>query len=310
MNMKQFRYVLVLSEEHSFSKAADVLGITQPSLSQYIKSIETELDVRLFNRDSSQLSLTDAGRAYLAAGRKILAIERELQGRIADVKDYKTGTLVVGASPQRACCLLPAAVARFREKYPGICVVLEERKIEELQEAALHGEFDLSVTTLPVNEKSFIWEHIMSEEILLAVPKNRIHLSAVTMPGRLYPAVSVKDLNGLPFVVLSDVQILQKSLETLCERYELTFETAVAVRSIRVAAAMVATGMGVALIPSSMTELEENSGAITYYSLKEGLPLRDVVVMYQRGQYISGPMREFIDILKQVGSEREWAENH
>ena len=110
MNMKQFRYVLVLSTEGSVSAAAAALGISQPSLSQYLKKIESEVNATLFDRSGSVLRLTDAGRVYIDAGKRILDIEHQMQGRIADINDYKSGTLTVGIAPYRAVYLMPRVV--------------------------------------------------------------------------------------------------------------------------------------------------------------------------------------------------------
>ena len=78
MNMKQLKYVLVLAHEGSFSLAADTLGISQPSISQYIKKIEKEQGVELFDRTSGDVRITDAGRIYIEDGRKILDLEKQM----------------------------------------------------------------------------------------------------------------------------------------------------------------------------------------------------------------------------------------
>ena len=81
MNARQFRYILVLAAEGSFSKAAKVLNISQPSLSQYVKKIEKQCGLSLFERTNNEVRLTDAGRVYIEAGRKILDIEHQMEGQ-------------------------------------------------------------------------------------------------------------------------------------------------------------------------------------------------------------------------------------
>ena len=85
MNLKQFRYVLTLADEGSFSRAAETLNIKQPSLSQYIKKIEKEVGMELFDRSGGDVRLTDAGRAYIDIGRKMLDLEHQLEGRFSDL---------------------------------------------------------------------------------------------------------------------------------------------------------------------------------------------------------------------------------
>ena len=113
MNMKQFKYALVLANEKSFSRAAESLGISQPSLSQYLKKIETEVGARLFDRSGSEVRLTDAGRAYIEAGKKILDIEHQMEGRISDINNNIEGSISVGVSPYRTISIMPEIIKEF-----------------------------------------------------------------------------------------------------------------------------------------------------------------------------------------------------
>ncbi len=85
MNTKQLKYVLTLVREGTFSRAAEVLNITQPSLSQYIKKIEKEIGLELFDRANGDIRLTDAGRVYVEAGRKILDLEHQMENSFTDL---------------------------------------------------------------------------------------------------------------------------------------------------------------------------------------------------------------------------------
>ena len=136
MNLKQFQYVLILAQESSFAKAADALNISQPSLSQYIKKIEKQLGVELFDRTGGVVSLTDAGRIYIEAGQKILDLERQMLGQFNDLAEHKTGSLVIGTSPYRAASMMPTIAGRFQERYPGMHLVIEEMTSQELLDAA------------------------------------------------------------------------------------------------------------------------------------------------------------------------------
>ncbi len=127
MNLKQFRYVLTLADERSFSQAAEVLSITQPSLSQYIKKIEREIGQGLFDRTNGDVRLTDAGRSYIEIGRKILDLEHQLEEKLSDIATCKAGTISVGISAHRSVALMSAVVRRFKELYPGIILQIVEK---------------------------------------------------------------------------------------------------------------------------------------------------------------------------------------
>ena len=158
MNTKQLKYVIVLAREGSFSRAAETLGITQPSLSQYIKKIEKEIGLELFDRTNGNLRLTDAGQVYIEAGQKILALERRMESQFSDLSDNRTGTVIIGASPYRTAGMMPAVAREFRRRYPGMHLTVREATTAELAEGLEQGEFDLALTLLPVDERLFAWE--------------------------------------------------------------------------------------------------------------------------------------------------------
>lgn len=138
MNTKQLQYVLTLANEGSFSKAADVLNITQPSLSQYIKKIEREVGAELFDRTNGDVRLTDAGRAYIDIGRKMLDLKHQLEEQLSDIAVFKSGTISIGISAHRSVALMPSVVYAFKNLYPGITLQIIEKKRHELIEAAVH----------------------------------------------------------------------------------------------------------------------------------------------------------------------------
>lgn len=307
MNMRKFRYVLTLAYHRSFSKAADELNISQPSLSQYILKIEKELDVSLFDRSGSDVRLTDAGRIYIEVGRQILDLERQMQNRLSDLREFNTGSIIIGVSPYRGVCLMPHVLSRFHERYPGMTVIMDERVGSDLIESARHGDFDLCITTLPVDERVFSYELIMRDEVVVAMPSDsplcrKAQSRAERVEGRLYPAIDPALLDGEEFVMISESQVMQQILDRLCESQGLHLRKTVECISLEAQLAMVKAGLGAALMPTSLTRFSENDGAVTFFSLKPELPFREIVVAFRKGQVHSRAIADLIDIMKNIGS--------
>ena len=301
MNMKQLRYVLALAHEGSFSRAAESLGITQPSLSQYIKKVETEQGVRLFDRTGGDVRLTDAGRVYVDAGRRILDMEQQLERRIEDLTEFRSGSIVVGASPHRCIYLMPEIVKRFQKLYPGMHLVIEERWGASLLDDAEHGEFDLCIANLPVDDRIFRYELMMKEEVLLAVKTDtplceRLRKNTVKTDGREYPAVDFRELAGEPFVTLAETQPTQKRLDEICSEVGFEVHPAAECRTIETQIAMVKAGIGMALVPSGIARNSTADG-ISYFSFIQSIPYRDMAVVYRREQYLSRAVRDLIGIM-------------
>lgn len=294
MNAKQFKYVLTLADEQTFSAAAEKLNITQPSLSQYIKKIEKQVGMELFDRSGGEVRLTDAGRAYIDIGRKVLDLEHQLEEQISDIATYKSGTISIGISAHRSVALMPRIVKAFKASYPGITLQIIEKSRRELLDATTHGEFDLVITTLPVDTDTFIYETLFVEENVVAVPYT-IQLSTETH-NRTFPTISVSALNGLPFAMLNENHLMQRELEDLIRKYKLHLRKEVECSSLEALVEMVKEGVGAAFIPGCLAK--EASG-VSYYSIRETVPEREIIVMYRKGQYLS----EAVVSLKQLMHE-------
>ena len=301
MNTRQLHYVLALAKEGSFSRAADVLNISQPSLSQYIKKIEKEQGVELFDRTGGDVRITDAGRVYIEAGREILDLKHQMEQKLEDLSAHRSGSIVVGVSPHRCIHLMPEIVKRFQNLYPGMHLVIEERFGASLLEDAEHGLFDLCIANLPVNEKLFSYKMIMKEEVLLAVNKEtalyeKLQATVVHTEGRKYPAVDLTKLDGEKFVVLAENQAMQIVLDEACEKAGVKVKIAVECRTIETQFAMVRAGIGAAFIPSGIAYFS-NAEKVAFFSFIQPVPYRDMAVVYRKEQYLSKAVENLIQLL-------------
>ncbi len=299
MNTKQLKYVLVLAREGTFSRAAEELNITQPSLSQYIKKIEKEIGLELFDRTNGDVRLTDAGRVYVEAGRKILDLEHRMEVSFSDIAAYKTGSLIIGAAPYRTVSMMPEIARRFKAVHPGMHLVVREGTTAELAEGMEHGEYDLCLTLLPLDERLFMWENVTEEELILAVPASMPRLETCDIPDRKYPAVDARALDGQSMVMLTDAQYMQKQLTELAVGHSLTLETAAVVKSLEAQIAMVRAGVGMALMPSGIERFCNPSG-VTFYSFRQPLPKRKLVVMWRRDRKLSGAAEELKQLIRDI----------
>ena len=299
MNTKQLYYVLVLAHEASFSKAADTLNITQPSLSQYIKKIEKEVGQPLFDRTNGELRLTDAGRVYIEAGRKILDIERQMELEFSDLAADRTGSLIIGAAPYRAAGMLPEVAKRFKEIRPGMHLVVREGTTAELLDGIEHGEYDIALTLMPDDLRLFRCEKVTEEELVLAVPASFPKLKTVTVPDRRYPAVDVSAIDGRGMVMLTGAQFMQKQLENLAADFSLTVHPAAVVKSLTAQIEMVRAGVGIALVPSGIERFAAGRD-IVFYSVAQTLPKRELVLIWRRDRRLSKAAEELKTVIKSI----------
>lgn len=299
MNTRQLEYVLALAREGSFSKAAESLNISQPSLSQYIKKIEKEMGLPLFDRTGSNIRLTDAGKVYLESGKQILDLEQQMNARFEDIAGHKSGTIRIGTSPFRSAAMMPAIARHFQSIYPGMHLIIDEMETAGLIEGCEHGDFDFCLTIRPADDRLFAWESITEEELILAVPASYPSLEAAAVPGRKYRALDAEQLNGLPFVTITQSQIMQKALDSLCRDHQLHIRTAAVVKSLEAQIAMVRAGVGVALVPTGI-ECFCSDRDVQFYSFRQPLPRREVVALWRKDRYLSRPAQDLIHGIKKI----------
>src|ERR1700704_2496415 len=122
MELRQLEYVLAVLDEGSFTAGADVVGVSQPSLSEGIRRLETELGVRLFDRIGRAVAVTDAGRAFEGPARRMIRERAVALDAVGAVRELDTGTLDLVALPTLAVDPLAALVGRVRTLHPGVVI--------------------------------------------------------------------------------------------------------------------------------------------------------------------------------------------
>ena len=171
MSLREQEYMTTVERYGSISKAADILHISQPSLSQFIQKVERRVGYDIFDRRHKNLSLTTVGIEYIQTCHEMLRLNKELDKKIDDISEIKRGHIVVGVSSHRSPYLLPNILCSFQRSYPAIKLeVIERLSTDELEEIALGGKVDLFFTTSPLKNDGFSSEHLADDILSLVVP--------------------------------------------------------------------------------------------------------------------------------------------
>ena len=181
MNPKHAQYMLTVYQEGSITSAAKKLYVSQPSLSQMIKLVESNLGTPIFNRSTDPLTLTYAGEKYIEAAQKILAINSNLEREIEEIKDEEHGKIRLGIPVQRGLKVLPAVLPRFYQDYPYVDIQIWEVGSNNTDKLLLDGTVDLAcLTTVPKHDQINYILVEKEEMILLASSQTEL---AKRVPG-------------------------------------------------------------------------------------------------------------------------------
>jgi LysR family hydrogen peroxide-inducible transcriptional activator len=196
MEMHQLRYVVAVARTRNFSRAAEQCHVSQPSLSQQIQKLEDELGERLFDRTKREAKLTPHGETFLLRGVRILEEVDAAKREATDAKSLLRGSVTVGVLPTIAPYLLPAAMAAFTAKFPGLEMVVQEDTTARLLRLALGGEIDFALASRPIREERLEVRELFSEELLIALPPGH--------PLTRKRTVRANDLEGERLIVMQE----------------------------------------------------------------------------------------------------------
>lgn len=306
MGEQTLNYLKAILEEGSITSAAQRLYISQPSLSQYIKRIEYEIGAELFVRRSKSIQLTDAGKIFYEAEQNIDNIMRKRNNQIQELHELKSGKITIGSSHYRSMFLLTKVIPVFREMYPGIQIELEEGTTRYLEDSALNGNTDFSIVLLPLSSPELSYEILFREQIILALPKNHKLCKNldISYPQKLpFPIMDFTLLNDEPFIIMKKGQNLRRYFFELCNSTNTHPKIVLQTDDMLTAQSLAGAGMGATII----TDIIANSGFSTvfpnYFSINQHVPLRDVVVVYNRTRHLSRAASVFVEIMKEIISK-------
>jgi len=171
MNTRHARMILAIVREGSFTAAARSLSITQPTLSQTVRQIETQLGEPIFARGKTPVTLTPAGALYVEAARRMVQTQTQLEEALSLLHGHAKGTLRLGLMNHRSEELLPQVIADYFAAYPDVHLEVCEAPVSALEQMLLRGEIDMALIPGQQQHPRLEYRQIASEEIVLLAGK-------------------------------------------------------------------------------------------------------------------------------------------
>lgn len=258
--LQQLRILKAIATEKNFTKAAEVVYLSQPSLSKQIKILEKNLDITLINREKNKISLTENGKVFLKYSERILALCEESCRALIDLKNGDRGSLTVGASQTIGIYLMPRILALFAQNYPQINLKVQINSTSIIVKNLLKKEIDIALVggEIPNKlKKNLIIEDFVKDEINLII--------STAHPFAKKNKINKEDLYYLNFITLNSNSTIQKLIEnTLIQNKIETkqLKTIMQLNSIEGIKTAVSLGLGAAFVSSSTIEKELELRAI------------------------------------------------
>ena len=306
---KRFRYVQTVYREQSFTRAAEKLFISQPSLSAAIKKTEEEVGTPLFER-GTPIRLTEAGQEYLRVGEQILQLEQDFAVFLADRDTLARGNLSLCGSNYICSYILPRLVSRFSEDFPNVQVQLLENNTVDLQGLLQSDETDLMVDSFEDPPETLTCYPLRQERIMLAVHRDRPINEALKefrlTPSQLFSReadtnrkVSVRHFKDEKFILLKSGHDMHRQALRAFKRSGINPQVVFSLDQLMSAYALAASGVGVAFVSDTLLRYHAFPDDVYLYPISESEP-RTLSIAHKKSRYCSRAMQEFIRLAQKT----------
>lgn len=304
-------YVYAVYKEKSFSKAAEKLFISQPSLSANVKREEQCVGYPIFDRSTKPLGLTEPGKKYIETVEKILSMQNEFSEYIDDLGDLKTGKLVLGGSSLYSSWVLPPLMGNFSKKYPLVQLELVEETTTNLQRMLQNGQIDFLLDNCKLEDEIFERQLYQKEYLVLAVPKHfkindglekfQISVEAIrelTFLDETVPSVDLSLFAQESFILLKPENDTRIRAMELCREHDFSPNIVFELDQQMTSYNITCSGMGISFISNTLISKVPESAEVVYYKLAGQQSCRNLYFYWKRKSYFSKVMQAFLDLTK------------
>lgn len=242
VTLRQLRAFVAVAQLGGFTPAAQRLHLTQSALSVLVRELERELGIRLFDRTTRSVRLTDAGRELHASAEKMLADLEHAVANSRGLAEERRGRVAVAATPLMSSTLLPRIIASYQAAHPGVTVVLKDAVASQIRRHVQDGEADFGIGTFLAPEPGFATEPLMVDTLLLACPRRH------PLAGK--PRVRWRDLAGHPFIALVRDNAVGELVRDCLKEAGTQVHVAHEVAFLTTVLGMVEAGLGISVLPS------------------------------------------------------------
>ncbi len=279
MTITQLKYVLAVAEYQNFTKAAENVFVTQPTLSMQIQKLEEELDILIFDRSKKPISLTSIGEKIVNQARNIVNESERMQDVVDQEKGYIGGEFKIGIIPTVMPTLLPMFLKNFTNKYPKVQLKIEELTTTEIISKLNDGHLDAAIAATPLNQEKIKERVLYFEPFVGYVPENH----------RLYSKkqINKSDLDINDILLLEDGHCFRNGVINICkslrnnsngESFQLesgSFETLIKLSD---------ENFGMTLLPylNTLEISKKQKNHLRYFN--EPSPAREVSLLYKKSE--------------------------
>ena len=279
MTLTELRYIVAVAREKHFGRAAEACFVSQPTLSVSIKKLEEELDVRIFERGTSEVSVTPLGEEIVRQAQAVIEQAQQIKEIAKRGKDPLAGALRLGVIYTIGPYLLPDLVKQVIARVPQMPLLLQENFTAKLLEMLRTGELDCAIMAEPFPDTGLAIAQLYDEPFVVALP----HHHALAQR----PSISAEELKNETMLLLGTGHCFRDHVLEVCPEYARFSSDAQGIRksfegsSLETIKYMVASGVGLTVVPQ-LSVAKDVNGQVAYLPFAPPVPTRRVVLAWRR----------------------------
>lgn len=295
--LRQFKYLVALSEELHFRRAAERVHVTQPTLSAQIQELERQLKAPLVERGASQVMLTPLGREVTERARRVLAEVQDIEDLAASSQHGFQGTIRLGVPPTLGPYLLPHIVPDLHANHPDLKLYVQEGKPADLQLELHGGKLDLIVSPLPITHSDLEVESIFREALLMAVAPDH--------PLANKSRIQRSDLEGQNVLAIERGHHLHDQVQQLCEDFNATLLRDYEGTSLDTLRLMAGMGVGLAFLPALYVRSEiADRGELQVLELEASSLYRQIGLSWRKRSVQAPLFKTIADLIRSTARQK------
>ncbi|WP_155592867.1 LysR family transcriptional regulator [Lysinibacillus cavernae] len=288
MEIRHLHYFMAVCEELHFTKAAEKLGISQPTLSQQVRVLEEELDMPLFDRIGKKIVMTEAGTLLFSYATEMLNTLQNVKDAIKDLQELQGGQISVGIMPSDLDYRITQLVIDFHQKFPK--VKLKILASIDIMRQVLENEVDIGIGTNVEPDERLVIIPLRSEEYVLTVSKGH--------PLADQTAISIAELKDLPMVMYPEGFLGREIVEEAVKKHGFQLHSILETSSVTSIINLVRANIGVTVQPYPLVQ-QMNDPNLCIIRISDGAPSRSLSIIYRVDRYVSQATTAFIEQIKE-----------
>jgi len=290
MQIESFKVFCDLAETESFTKAAQINGITQSAVSQQISALEREFKSLLIERSKKRFRLTREGEILYEYAKQIIQTYDALQSKIQEIKEIISGTIRIATIYSIGLHELPPYVKKFLKAYPTVNVHVEYRRANQVYEDVISNVVDLGLVAYPIRDSKLeIIPFRKDEMVLICNPQH---------PLAKQKSIKIKEINGQKFIGFEPDIPTRRATDRILRDNDVNVQIVMEFDNIETVKRAVEIDMGVAIVPEGTITQEIAKQTLAAVRISDIEFYRPLAVIYKKNKVLSPAMKQFISILK------------